>query len=96
MCETYKVSKQIRAVDLFNGRLGKYAIREQIVVETTPTCRFLCDQFQYNLLVNFDDQGIISHIMACSDNTNTAWIILDAIANEFNCDIQTAEEELHI
>jgi hypothetical protein len=84
----FVTSKPILIKDLFNGRMGKYSIREYINGETTRDCRYLIDMDSNNLAVISDDQDCTSCLITCDLNKNTPWIILDAIASEFDCDIQ--------
>jgi hypothetical protein len=82
-------SKPIPVTELFNGRLFKYNVREVVTIDTTPTCRFLNDQYQNRLTVIADELACATCLLVCDLNQNKPWIILSAIADEFACDISS-------
>ena len=88
----YFTSKSISSKDIFNGRLVKYNIHELITGETTKYCRYLTDFDNNKLTVVIDDQNCAANFILSELNQNSPWIILDAIANEFDSDIQKADE----
>jgi hypothetical protein len=84
MSNSYRPSKPINSAELFNGRLYKYGIREQFKTDTNSNNRYLIDSNENVLMVKIFNEKLQS--MNIGDDT--AWIILSAIADEFDCDIQ--------
>jgi hypothetical protein len=81
--------------DFFNGRLLKYNIRELVTGETTKYRRYLMDKDGNNITVVADQHNCTDYMIACELSKNPPWIILDAVATEFDCDIR-AENDLAI
>jgi hypothetical protein len=76
--------QKIRACDLFDGRLEKFGVREQLTDRTTETEKYLTDGRNY-LLVHIDDAGLVSNIRRGGRNAPSK--ILNAIADAFDTDI---------
>ena len=67
-------------------------MHEEVTNDTSPTCRFLYDQDRNRLMVVSDERDCSSILFACDLTPNSPWLILSAIADEFNCDILTSKE----
>ena len=88
----YYISKSIHLTDLFNGRLLKCNVHEEVTNDTSPTSRFLYDQDHNKLKVVSDERDRSSSLFACDLSQDTPWLILSAIADEFDCDILSSKE----
>jgi hypothetical protein len=80
-------SKRIHSNGLFNGRLDKYGINEEVTWRTTAHLRILSDEELNLLSVNINEDGSVNCFQVGKATSITPWIILDAIAAEFDCDI---------
>lgn len=87
MFNSYIASRRIHSNGLFNGRLSKYGISEEITGRTTTHLRTLSDEDQNFVSVIINEDGSVNCFQVGAVSSNTPWIILDAIATEFDCDI---------
>lgn len=84
MSTDYRSLNKIRAADLFDGRLEKFSVREQLSTDTTETNRCLTDGRNY-LWVYTDDAGFVGNVTRYGANAPSK--ILNAIARTFETDI---------
>ncbi len=84
MSTHYAPFNKIHARDLFDGRLGKLGVREQITADTTETSKCLTDG-RNCLWVSINETGLVDSITRYG--ANAASKILNAIAQTFNTDI---------
>ena len=85
MSTHYAPFNKIRARDLFDGRLEKFGIREQLTAGTTETSKCLTDGRNY-LRVYINDAGFVGGFRRYSPN-GAPGKILNAIAQTFDTDI---------
>jgi hypothetical protein len=84
MSTDYAPFNKIRARDLFDGRLDKFGVREQLSADTTETSKCLTDGRNY-LWVYINDAGFVGSITRYGGNAPRK--ILNAIAQAFDTDI---------
>jgi hypothetical protein len=81
MSTYYAPFDKVHARDLFDGRLEKFCVREQLTDDTTETSKCLTDGRNY-LWVYINDAGIVSNIKRSGANAPSK--ILNAIAEAFD------------
>jgi hypothetical protein len=81
MSTSYAPLKDIRAAELFDGRLEKYGIKEYLTSEATKRHRCLTDGLDY-LWVLIDEEGGVIDFTRYGLNDSSE--ILIAIADTFN------------
>jgi len=91
----FYINKPISATDIFNGRLLKYNMHEEVTEITSKQCRYLVDQEQNKLTVVCNEQNCATCLIVENENTQPAWLILSAIATEFHCDLEEETSMLH-
>ena len=79
--DSYRLATDIRAQDVFDGRLGKFGVREQLTSVTTATRKCLTDGRDY-LWVSIDDAGLVDIRIGIPTGK-----ILNAIEDAFDNDI---------
>jgi hypothetical protein len=84
MSTYYAPFNKIHARDLFDGRLEKFCVREQLTDDTTETSKCLTDG-RNCLWVYINDAGIVSSIERSGANASSK--ILNAIAEAFDTDM---------
>jgi hypothetical protein len=89
MSTNYAPSKKVRAGDLFDGRLEKYGVREQVTDAATETSRCLTDG-RNCLWVSINDVGLVSQFSRYG--ANAAGKILNAVADTFDTEIASEHE----
>ena len=90
MSTDYHLSKRVRARRLFDGRLKKFGVREDLEAESsTKTSRCLTDGRNY-LWVYINDDGFVAGLTRYAGNAPGK--ILDAIADTFDTDIVSEHE----
>jgi hypothetical protein len=87
-----RLSEQIKASALFDGRLEALGIREHINPdETSQNKRCLTDGCNNFLWIHIDDAGLVTTLTRYAPNGDPL-MILNSIANAFNTDIFTEYE----
>jgi len=84
MSTDYAPFNKIRPRDLFDGRLEKFGVREQLTDDTTETSKCLTDG-RNCLWVYINDAGFVGNITRYGGNAPSK--ILNAIAQTFDTDI---------
>ena len=84
MSTYYAPFNKIHARDLFDGRLEKFGVREQLTADTTETSKCLTDG-RNCLWVYINDAGFVGNIKRSGANAPSK--ILNAIAETFDTDI---------
>ena len=85
MSTDYRLLKEIRARDMFDGRLGRYDVHEHIKPdETAETQRCLSDGRNY-VWVYIGEDGFVSILSRYG--CNAPGKILNSIADAFDADI---------
>jgi hypothetical protein len=84
MTTDYAPFNKIRARDLFDGRLDKFGIREQLTGDTTEASKCLTDG-RNCLWVYINDAGFVGSLTSYGANASSK--ILNAIAQTFDTDI---------
>jgi hypothetical protein len=85
MSTHYAPFNKIRARDLFDGRLEKFSVREQLTADTTETRKCLTDG-RNCLWVYINDDGFVGSFTRYAPN-GAPGKILNAIAQTFDTDI---------
>jgi hypothetical protein len=80
----YAPFNKIRARDLFDGRLDKFSVREQLTGDTTETNKCLTDGRNF-VWVYINDTGFVGSVTSYGANAPSK--ILNAIAQTFDTDI---------
>jgi hypothetical protein len=84
----YPLNKAIRMMDLFDGRLEKYGVREHQTERTAPTRRCLTDGENFLWVYGDDsDENEPASFTEYAPGPNNALTILDAIIAEFDVEI---------
>jgi hypothetical protein len=89
MSTNYAPSKKIRACDLFDGRLEKYGVREQLTDDAIETSRCLTDGHNC-LWVSIKDFGLVG--LFSRYGANAADKILNAVADTFDTEVASEHE----
>jgi len=89
MSTYFAIRKEVRARDLFDGRLEDCGIREEVFPSTDECNRCLTDG-RNRLWVSIDSNGLVTVIS--SDGLNVPSKILDAIAKTFETEIFSEHE----
>src|SRR6516164_9573068 len=90
MSTDYVPFNKIRACDLFDGRLEKFGVREQLTDDTTETSKCLTDGRNW-LWVYISDAGFVGWFTRYFPN-GAPGKILNAIAQTFETDIFSEHE----
>jgi hypothetical protein len=89
MSKDYRTAQNIKMADLFDGRMEKYGITEELDSPRTSKSRCL-RHGENSLWVNADATGGVSELTSYSTNDPTN--ILHAVAQKFDTEIWTEDE----
>jgi hypothetical protein len=89
MSTDYRLLENVRACDMFDGRLEKRGVYEHIAAETTAATRFLTDRRNY-LTVRINADGVVQDLTR--GGMNAPQTILQAIEEAFETEIVSEYE----